>query len=82
MGQFLLQAVEGAELAAQVVDHVHERRLAREGPNRRAVLELAVVAEDDVQHCRGQRVWEARDVLDQAPDAEVAERDLGPGDLM
>ena len=48
--QLLLQPVEGAQPAAEVVDHVHERRLARAGHDRRAVLELAVMAEDDVQH--------------------------------
>src|SRR5436190_20430796 len=45
----LLQAVEAAELAAEVVDHVDERGLARARHDRRAVLELAVVAQDDVQ---------------------------------
>ena len=75
-GQLLLQPVERAELAAEVVDHVHERRLAgaRARPASRA--RAAVVAEDDVQHGRPPARREARDVLDRAADAVVAERDL------
>ena len=46
--QLLLQPVEGAETAAEVVDHVHERRLARARNHGAAVGERAVVAEDDV----------------------------------
>ena len=41
--QLLLQPVEGAQAAAEVVDEVHERRLARARHDRRAVLERAVV---------------------------------------
>ena len=47
--QRALDAVEAPERAAQVVDEVHERGLARARHDRAAVLELAVVAQDDVQ---------------------------------
>ena len=46
------------------------------GHDRRAVLELAVVGEDDVQHGRGELGREAGEVLDRAADPVVAERDL------
>ena len=77
VGQLLLQPVERAEPAAEVVDHVHERRLARAGDDRRAVLERAVVAEDDVQHGAGEvaRGKPGRSSIS-APHAVVAERDL------
>src|SRR5690349_12949302 len=42
-GQLLLQAVEGAQAAAEVVAEVHERRLARARDDRAAVLQRAVV---------------------------------------
>src|SRR5918997_5119436 len=42
--ELLLEPVERAEPAAQGVDHVHERGLARAGDDRRAVLERPVVA--------------------------------------
>ena len=48
-GELLLQPVEAAQPPAEVVDHVHERRLARARHDRAAVLERAVVAEDDVR---------------------------------
>src|SRR6185312_3891278 len=66
--QLLLEPVERAELAAQVVDHVDERGLARARDDRRAVLERAVVAEDDVEHGGGELLREPRELLDQAPD--------------
>ena len=47
-GELLLEPVEAAEPPAEVVDHVHERRLARARHDRAAVLERAVVGEDDV----------------------------------
>ena len=56
---------------------VDERRLAGAGHDRRAVLELAVVAEDDVQDRLGEVGVEALDLLDLAADLVVAERDLG-----
>ena len=74
--QLLLEPVERAEPAAEVVDHVHERRLARAGHDRRAVLELAVVAEDDVQDGRGQFGGGSRGCPRSAAHAVVAERDL------
>src|SRR5690348_17458414 len=43
VSQRLLDPVEAPEPAAEVVDHVHERRLARARDDGRAVLELAVV---------------------------------------
>src|SRR5215208_4493138 len=76
VGERLLDAVEAAELAAEVVDHVHERCLARAWHDRAAVLELAVVAEDDVQQRLGLVGGETGNVLDRAADAVVAERDL------
>ena len=53
-----------------------EDGLAGGGDDRGAVLELAVVAEDDVEHGLGQRRVEAGDVLDLAAHQVVAERDL------
>ena len=76
VGERLLDPVEAAEPPAEVVDHVHERRLARARHDRRTVLELPVVGEDDVEHrLRGLR-REARQLLDLAPHEVVAERDL------
>ena len=46
----LFDPVEASEPAAQVVDHVDERGLARAWDDRAAVLEHAVVGEDDVEH--------------------------------
>ena len=48
--QLLLDPVEAPEAAAEVVDHVDERRLAGARDDRAPVLERAVVTEDDVQH--------------------------------
>ena len=49
-GELALEPVEAAEPAAEVVDHVDERRpRGCAGTTGRAVLERAVVAEDDVQ---------------------------------
>src|SRR3954447_12021001 len=76
LAQRLLDPVERAEPAAEVVDHVHERRLARARDHRRAVLELPVVRQDDVEKClRGVR-REARYLLDLAPHQVVTERYL------
>src|SRR4051812_11413307 len=47
--QRFLDPVEAPEPAAEVVDHVDERGLARARHDRRAVLELAVVRQDDVE---------------------------------
>src|SRR4051812_22238864 len=76
LAQRLLDPVEAPEPAAEVVDHVHERGLARARDDRRAVLELAVVAQDDVKQglCRLRR--ETRQLLDLAPHQVVAEWDL------
>ena len=52
-GELALEAVEAAEAAAEVVDHVDEDGLAGGGDDRRAVLERAVVAEDDVEDAPG-----------------------------
>ena len=60
----------------RVVAEVHERRLARAREHGTAVLEAAVMAEDDVQdRLRGMRA-EAVDVVDQPPHAVVPQRDL------
>ena len=75
-GELALEAVEAAEAAAEVVDHVDEDGLAGGGDDRGAVLELAVVAEDDVEDRLGEAGVEAGDVLDPAADQVVAERDL------
>src|SRR3954451_14888817 len=75
-GQLLLEAVDRAQAAAEVVAEVHERRLARAGEHRAAVLEAAVVAEDDVQHRLGRARIEAVDLLDEPAHPVVAERDL------
>src|SRR4051794_20774127 len=48
LGEALLDPVEAAQCAAQVVDHVDERGLTRARHHRAAVLELAVVGEHDV----------------------------------
>ena len=55
---------------------MHERRLARARDDRAAVLERAVMAEDDVQHRLGELRREPVEPLDRAADAVVAERDL------
>src|SRR4051812_22334871 len=75
-GQALLEAVEAAKAAAQVVDHVDQRGLARARDDRAAVLELAVVAEDDVQEALGPVGREAGDLLDLAADRVVPQRYL------
>src|SRR3954451_1029187 len=75
-GERLLEAVEAAEAPAEVVDEVHERRLARGRHDRAAVRERAVMAEDDVEHGLRGLGREARQLLDLAPDSVVAERDL------
>src|SRR4051794_27688589 len=76
VGEFLLEPVEAAELAAQVVDRVHQGCLARGGDDRRAMLELAVVGQDDVEDRLGQ-VWiEAVDALDLAAHLVVAAGNL------
>ena len=55
---------------------MHERRLARARHDRAAVLERAVVGEDDVPDRLRELRGEAVDLLDLAADAVVAERDL------
>ena len=72
----LLEPVEAAELAAEVVDRVDECGLARARDHRAAVLERAVVGQDDVEDGLGRLGREARDLLDLAPDDVVPERDL------
>ena len=76
LGERLLDPVEAAQVAAEVVDEVHERGLARARDDGAAVLELAVVAEDDVEERLAIGGREALDLLDLAPDPVVAERDL------
>src|SRR5258708_9133519 len=46
--KLFLEAVEAAEPAAEVVDHVPQRRLAGAWGHPAALLERALVAEDDV----------------------------------
>ena len=46
----LLEAVEASERAAEVVDRVHDRRLACGRRDRAPVLERAVMREQDVEH--------------------------------
>src|SRR5579864_3834431 len=65
----LLDAVKAPELAAEVVHHVDERRLAGARDHRAAVLERAVVAEDDVQHRLLELSGELAEVLDRPPHA-------------
>ncbi len=55
---------------------MHERRLARARHDGAAVLERAVVGEDDVPDRLRELRREALDLLDRAADAVVAERDL------
>ena len=55
---------------------MHERRLAGARHDRAAVLQRAVVGEDDVPQRLRERLGEAVDVFDDAPDAVVAQRDL------
>src|SRR5947208_1315729 len=70
--QRLLDAVEAPEPAAEVVDHVHECRLARARHDGRAVLELAVVRQDDVEKRLSGVGREARQVLGRTPHEVVA----------
>jgi hypothetical protein len=63
-------------LATKVVDRVHQCGLARPGHDGAAVLEAAVVSEDDVQQRPREIVREFGDRLDFAAYAVVAERDL------
>src|SRR5436305_9227807 len=74
--EILLQAIERAEPPAEVVAEVHERRLARAWDHRAAVLEAAVMAEDDVQQGLGGARVEAVDLVDETAHAVVAQRDL------
>src|ERR1019366_6259054 len=75
-GELLLDPVKASEPTAEVVDHVHERSLARARHHRAAVLQRAVMGEDDVPDRLSQLGGEPLDVLDRAPYAVVAERDL------
>src|SRR5436309_13090649 len=75
-GELALEAVEAAEAAAEVVDHVNEDGLAGGGDDWGAVFERAVVGEDDVQDRLSERGIEAGDVLDLTTHLVVAERDL------
>ena len=53
-----------------------ERGLAGAGHHRAPVLELAVVAEDDVEYRLGDSGRKPVDALDLTPHGEIAERDL------
>ena len=64
------------QVAAELVHGVHQQRLAGGGDHRAAVLEAAVVGEDDVQQRLGELGREAGDLLDRAPDGVVAAGDL------
>src|ERR1700736_1642069 len=75
-GKLLLEPIKAAQPAPEVVDHVYERCLPRARDNRAAVLERAVVAEDDVQHRLLELGRKTVDPLDRPPHAVVAERDL------
>jgi len=75
-GQLPFEAVEAAEPSAQVVDHVHERRLARAGDDRATVRKRSMMGEDDVQKRSLELGREAAEPLDQPPHAVVAKRDL------
>src|SRR3954447_21361340 len=66
VAQRLLDPIEAPEPAAEVVDHVHKRGLARARDDRRAMLELAVVAQDDVKQGLGRLRRETRQLLDLA----------------
>src|SRR5207249_6687479 len=72
----LLDTVEAAELSPEVVYRVHDRRLAGRRSNGTAVLERAVMGEQDVQHGARERWGEAVDPLDRAAHEVVAERYL------
>src|SRR5262245_50903836 len=76
LGQLLLEAVEAPQLAAEVVDRVHQGRLAGRRDDGRAVLQLTVVGEDDVEDRLGQIRVEALDALDLPADQVIASRDL------
>src|SRR3954452_15428219 len=66
--ELLLEPVEAAELAAEVVDRVHQGRFAGRGDHLRAVLELSVVGQDDVDDRLGEVGIEVLDALDLAAD--------------
>ena len=72
----LLEPVERPELAAQVVDRVHDGGLAGARHHGAPVLERAVVGEHDVEHRARQLGRKAVDPLDRAAHHVVAERDL------
>src|SRR4051812_39659004 len=72
----LLDAVEAAQVPAQVVHEVDQRGLAGARDNRAPVLQLAVVAQDYVKQALGLVRREAIDPLDLAADHVVPERDL------
>src|SRR3954467_14945072 len=76
VGERLLDPIEAAEPPTEIVDHVHERRLACTRDDRRAMLELSVVREDDVQHGLRRLGGEAGQLLDRAAHEVVAERYL------
>src|SRR4029453_14775688 len=76
VGERPLDAVEAPEVAPEVVHEVEERGLARAGTQRTAVLEVPVVAQDDVEEALGLVVRETVDPLDLAADHVVAERYL------
>src|SRR5436305_8610427 len=74
--QLLLEPVEASELAAEVVDRMHQRGLPGRGDDRGAVLERAMVREDDVEDRLREIGVESVDPLDLAANPVVAARDL------
>src|SRR5437763_3032663 len=76
VAEALLDPVEASERSTEVVDHVHERGLARARHHGTSVLELPVVREHDVEYGLGVLLGEALDPVDLAPNDVVPERDL------
>src|SRR5437667_12838482 len=64
VGQALLEPVEAAEGATELVDHVDQGGLARARNDRAAVLQQAVVAQDDMENGLGLLGREVVDRLD------------------
>src|SRR5205823_11688446 len=65
-----------AELAAEIVDRMHERRFPRRRKDGASVLEGPVVREDDVKKRAGELPGKAVDRLDRPAHPVIAQRDL------